>query len=151
MEAPGSVLPNRELTRSPSRPFLPPPPKVKGDSNQRVKDVNIFSPLCVTDNTPTSGQPQPMRAPAWEASPHTAAGPWLSAPGAGMATAMEGVGAGPQALGGQRRQAPSLKMCPGATSPGDLLLDSLKWFHTLFPEEEMWFAQNLPAAGGRAG
>lgn len=35
---------------------LPPPrPKVKGDSNQRVKDVNIFSPSSVTDKISTSG------------------------------------------------------------------------------------------------
>lgn len=60
----------------------------------------------------------------------------------GIEAANEGCGNWATRSSGVRTcQAPSLKMCPRARLPGDLLFNSLRWFHTLFPDEEMWFVQ----------
>lgn len=44
----------------------------------------------------------------------------------------------------------SLDMCPRVRSPRELFFNSLRRFHPLFPDEGMQFAQNPPAACGRA-
>lgn len=70
----------------------------------------------------------------------------------GIEAAGEGCGNWATRSSGVRKcQASSLKMCPRARSPEDLLFNSLRYFRTLFPDEEMWFVQNLSAAGGKAG
>lgn len=82
-----------------------------------------------------------------EAPPH----PDSQAIALGIEAADEGCGNWATTSSGIRKfQAPSLKMCPRARSPGVLLFNSLRWFHTLFPDEEMWFVRNLSAAGGGA-